>query len=189
MTTLRKLSADSKSSGVKRANSFTVDFSRLVIKPEHNIRYSEITDESVVDLVDAYKKGLPIPPIVVSIIDGQLLVQAGNRRHKALSQLQNLPEFQRVEIKEVSLSDSEAIAFMFGENSGKTLTPVDMSKGCRDLKNLGLDVHSIAELLNFSESKVQYYLVISNMSDEVKQAIEENKIAADLAAEIFRKKR
>lgn len=174
--------------GIKSVDSFTVPFDKLVIEPGHNVRYAEITDESVADLVEAYKAGEPIPPLVVKAYNtGTFVIDAGHRRHKALSQLQHLEEFQRVQVMGNTLNPIETILFMVGENSGKNLNAVDMSVVCGKLRDLDLSPLEIAQRLSVSESKVNYHLTIAKMSDTVKQAILDDRIAADFAVEIFRK--
>lgn len=176
---------------LKVKKSFTTELSNLYVEEGFNVRYGEITFESVRDLMNAYLDGQPIAPIVVEVQpDNRLKVIAGHRRFTALTQLVNIghSEFNRVLVDCIKADEVGVIKFMVGENSGKNLNAVDMALVCGKLKALGLKPSSIASELNFSESKVNYHLTIDKMSDEVKQLILDDKIAADFAADIFRKK-
>lgn len=176
---------------LKVKKSFTTNLSNLYVEEGFNVRYGEITVESVEDLKRAYLSGQPIPPIVVEVQpDNRLKVIAGHRRFTALNELVNTghDEFKRVQVDHIREDDVGVIKYMVGENSGKNLNAVDLALVCGKLKTLGLKPSEIASELNFSESKVNYHLTIDKMSDDVKQLILDDKIAADLAADIFRKK-
>lgn len=176
---------------IKVKKVFTAPLSDLYVEDGFNIRHGEITVESVQGLITAYMTGEPIPPIVVSVQpDSRLKIIAGHRRFTALTHIVNTlgqTEFERVELRSINSDDVGTIKYMVGENSGKNLNAVDMALACGKLRDLGLTPAQIAEELSFSESKVNYHLTIDKMSDDVKQLIIDGKIAADLAAERFRK--
>lgn len=176
---------------LKVKKSFTTDLDNLYIEDGFNVRYGELTVESVAELKQAYLDGQPIPPIVVEVQpDNRLKVIAGHRRYTALTSLVNDGHdvFKRVLVDYIREDPINLIKYMVGENSGKNLNAVDIALVCGKLKDLGLKTPAIAANLNYSESKVNYHLTINKMSDEVKQLILSDKIAADLAADIFRKK-
>jgi hypothetical protein len=181
-----------KENELKVKKVFTGLLADLYIEPGFNIRFGEITADDVSPLRSAYLSGRPIPPIVVEIQpDGRMKIIAGHRRHKALSLLvaEGYEQFSRVELRHIDTDAASVVQYMVGENGhGRTnLNAVDLSIACQKLSELGNKPSQIASLLSFGESKVVYHLTIAKMSDEVKQAIIDGKIAADLAAEIFRK--
>lgn len=177
---------------LKVKKTFTAPLASLYVEPGFNIRHGEITPESVSELCYAYMSGAPIPPIVVEVQPNhRLKIIAGHRRYVALTTLVNDGnlQFERVELKHIDTDPASVIQFMVGENGhGRTnLNAVDLAIACQKLHNLGLNPAQIAATLSFSESKVNYHLTIAKMSDEVKQAIIDGLIAADFAADIFRK--
>lgn len=181
-----------KQNDLKVKKVFTGLLADLYVEPGFNIRFGEITAESVAPLMSAYLMGQPIPPIVVEIQpDNRMKIIAGHRRYKALNALvaEGYEQFSRVELRHIDTDPSSVIQYMVGENGhGRTnLSAVDLSVACQKLADLDNSASQIAALLSFSESKVNYYLLIAKMSPEVKQAITDGKIAADFAAELFRK--
>lgn len=173
---------------VKVRKTFTVPLSSIYTEDGFNIRHSEITEESVSDLIEMYRLGRPLPNIVVEIQDdNRFKVIAGHRRTKALKSL--YPADHRVTVEYIEADPIDTIKFMMGENhSGKTnLNAVDVSIACSKLQALGLTAAQIAIELGFSEPKVAYHLTIAKMNNDVKDAIVNGLIAADYAAELFRK--
>jgi len=187
---------------MKVKKAFTVLLSQMYIEPGSNVRFEQY-DVSTVNslllayprieqLVKAYLNGEPIPPIVVEVQpDGRLKVVAGHRRFTALNYIVRVmlnTDFERTEVRQINADTAGLIKFQVGENKGKNLGPVDEAVACQQLRDLDMTPLQIAELLDYSESKVNYCLTIAKMSNDVKQAIVDGKIAADFAADIFRKK-
>lgn len=177
---------------IKVKKVFTAPLSQLYIEPGNNVRYGAITVDSVTDLVESYLAGEPIPRIVVEVQpDGSLKVTAGHRRYTALCHIVNTlgnEKFNRVEVQGINGDRVSLIKYQVNENKGLNLGPVDIALACQQLSECGLSPAQIASELSYSESKVNYHLTIAKMSDDVKQAIVDGKIAADFAADIFRKK-
>lgn len=181
-----------KINDIKVKKTFTAPLSAIYVEPGFNIRFGEITESSVQELMQAYLAGHPIPPIVIEVqSDDRLKVTAGHRRYTALTALVKAghTQFERVEVRHMNGSEVDIIRFMVGENGhGRTnLNAVDLAVACKKLADLQHTPGQIAKLLDFSESKVVYHLTIAKMSEQVKTAIVEGKIAADLAVEVFRK--
>lgn len=186
---------------MKVKKAFTVLLSQMYIEPGSNVRFEQYTVDGdelslqhprVESLINAYLAGEPIPPIVVEVQpDGRLKVVAGHRRFTALNYIVRVmgnTDFERTEVRQINADTAGLIKFQVGENKGKNLGPVDEAVACQQLRDLDMTPAEIAELLDYSESKVNYCLTIAKMSNDVKQAIVDGKIAADFAADIFRKK-
>lgn len=177
---------------IKVKKEFTVLLKDMYIEDGFNVRYGEITVDSVEGLIKAYLSGQPIPPIVIEPQpDNRFKVIGGHRRFTALTHIVNTlghTEFERVEVNGINCSEADTIKYMVGENSGKNLNAVDLAIACGKLRDLNLTPAEIGSELGFSESKVNYHLTINKMSDEVKTLIIDGLIAADFAADIFRKK-
>lgn len=194
MATLDTLYAKKIRDDIRVKKTFTAPLSALYVEDSFNIRFADITAESVENLIEAYRNDAPVPPIVVEVQDdNRLKIIAGHRRFKAISTLlaETLDDkYSRVEVRGWTVEDTEkTIVYMVGENGhgAVNLNAVDLSIACQKLSDLGNSAARIAELLNFSEPKVVYHLTIAKMCDEVKQAIVAGNIAADFAAELFRK--
>lgn len=178
---------------IRVKKTFTAPLSALYVEDGFNIRHAEITEESVSDLIRAYTLGQPVPPIVVEVQkDNRFKIIAGHRRFKALTALYKMTgseNYSRVEVRSFEESPELTVVYMMGENgNGRTnLNAVDISIACQKLADLGHIAARIGSLLGFTEPKVAYHLTIAKMSGEVKNAIVDGKIAADYAAELFRK--
>lgn len=176
---------------IKVKKVFTAPLSQLFIEEGHNVRYMPVTVESVSDLIQAYLDNEPIPRIVVEVQpEGRLKVAGGHRRYTALCHIVRdlgLDAFRRVEVESINADETGIIKYMVNENKGQNLGPVDMAWSCQKLRGIGHTPAQIGEILGYSESKVNYHLTIAKMCHDVKQAIIDGKIAADLAADIFRK--
>lgn len=160
-----------------------VDPKELVIEEGYNIRPIDWT--YVDQLAQDYKKGDPIPPIVVEIlmVDGKPVpfVREGHHRtHGACK-----ADMIQVPIIPFKGNKEAAIALMFKSGSTRPLTRVQRATGVRRLRACNMSQEAVAKFLGISQGEVSILEKIFMLPEAVKDMIEKNLVAATTAIELY----
>lgn len=103
-----------------------------------------------------------------------------NKRYKALEK-----EFEKLPVEFFKGDESERVLFMMRSSEGLQLTPTQRADTYLRLEKLGKSQKEIAELDGVTVARVSQLLKIAKMDDEVKTAIDENKISATKVTKII----
>lgn len=139
-------------------------------------------------LADAYKRGDFVPPIIVKVIDGRVLVRDGHRRRRGLL----LAISEGAEIKKVAVvehrGDEAAQSLLIATSSdGVPLSPLDRAVLYGRFSNWGWTDREIAIRVGRSVEHVRVGLVmLQEFPLELKTLIQSNGVAAHYAMELFR---
>ena len=135
----------------------------------------QFDEEEILDLSDSIKEHGVIQPLVVRSIGDKYEIIAGERRYKAsvLAGKETVP----VIIK--NLNDKESAEVALIENiQRKNLTPIEEALSYKKILDLGyLNQVKLAERLGKSQSSIANKIRLLNLSDEVQEALLENKIS------------
>ena len=135
----------------------------------------QFDEEEILELSDSIKEHGVIQPIVVRTIGDKYEIIAGERRYKAsvLAGRETVP----VIVKNLNDKDSAEIALI--ENiQRKNLTPIEEALSYKKILDMGyLTQENLASKLGKSQSAVANKIRLLNLSDEVQEALLENKIS------------
>ena len=135
----------------------------------------QFDEEEILELSDSIKEHGVIQPLVVRTIGDKYEIIAGERRYKAsvLAGKETVP----VIIKNLNDKDSAEIALI--ENiQRKNLTPIEEALSYKKILDMGyITQENLASKLGKSQSAVANKIRLLNLSDEVQEALLENKIS------------
>ena len=146
----------------------------------------QFDEEEILELSDSIKEHGVIQPLVVRTIGDKYEIIAGERRYKAsvLAGRETVP----VIIKNLNDKDSAEIALI--ENiQRKNLTPIEEAISYKKILDMGyLTQETLATKLGKSQSSVANKIRLLNLSDEVQEALLDNKISERHARSLLRLK-
>ena len=146
----------------------------------------QFDEEEILELSGSIKEHGVIQPIVVRTIGDKYEIIAGERRYKAsvLAGKETVP----VIIKNLNDKDSAEIALI--ENiQRKNLTPIEEALSYKKILDMGyLTQESLALKLGKSQSSVANKIRLLNLSEEVQEALLDNKISERHARSLLRLK-
>ena len=146
----------------------------------------QFDEEEILELSDSIKEHGVIQPIVVRTIGDKYEIIAGERRYKAsvLAGKETVP----VIIKNLNDRDSAELALI--ENvQRKNLTPIEEALSYKKILDMGyLTQETLATKIGKSQSSVANKIRLLNLSDEVQEALLENKISERHARSLLRLK-
>lgn len=144
----------------------------------------QFDEEEILELSDSIKEHGVIQPIVVRPIGDKYEIIAGERRYKAsvLAGRETVP----VIVKNLNDRDSAEIALI--ENvQRKNLTPIEEALSYKKILDMGyMTQESLASKLGKSQSSVANKIRLLNLSDDVQEALLENKISERHARSLLR---
>ena len=144
----------------------------------------QFDEDEILDLSDSIKKHGVIQPLVVRTIGDKYEIIAGERRYKAsvLAGKDTVP----VIIKNVNDKDSAEIALI--ENiQRKNLTPIEEALSYKKILDMGyITQEELAEKLGKSQPAIANKIRLLNLSDEVQEALLDNKISERHARSLLR---
>ena len=146
----------------------------------------QFDEEEILELSDSIKEHGVIQPLVVRAIGDKYEIIAGERRYKAsvLAGKETVP----VIIKNLNDKDSAEIALI--ENiQRKNLTPIEEALSYKKILDMGyITQENLAIKLGKSQSSVANKIRLLNLSDEVQEALLDNKISERHARSLLRLK-
>ena len=146
----------------------------------------QFDEEEILELSDSIKEHGVIQPIVVRTIGDKYEIIAGERRYKAsvLAGKETVP----VIIKNLNDRDSAELALI--ENvQRKNLTPIEEALSYKKILDMGyLTQETLATKIGKSQSSVANKIRLLNLSDEVQEALLDNKISERHARSLLRLK-
>ena len=144
----------------------------------------QFDEDEILELSDSIKEHGVIQPIVVRTIGDKYEIIAGERRYKAsvLAGKETVPVLVR------NLNDKESAEVALIENvQRKNLTPIEEAISYKKILDMGyLTQENLANKLGKSQSSVANKIRLLNLSDEVQEALLENKISERHARSLLR---
>lgn len=135
---------------------------------------------------DAYKAGRFVPPIVVIVRNGDILVRDGaHRRRGALLAIQEGAELALVQVTEFKGDEAEQAKLVLTAADGRTLAPLERAVQYGKLVGWGWSIARIAKEANKTTEHVRTTLPLLDLPIELKQLIAEDVIKATLAKALY----
>ena len=135
----------------------------------------QFDEEEILELSDSIREHGVIQPLVVRSIGDKYEIIAGERRYKAsvLAGKETVP----VIVKNLNDKDSAEVALI--ENiQRKNLTPIEEALSYKKILDMGyITQENLASKLGKSQSAVANKIRLLNLSDEVQEALLDNKIS------------
>lgn len=146
----------------------------------------QFDEDEILELSDSIKEHGVIQPIVVRSIGDKYEIIAGERRYKAsvLAGKETVP----VIIRNLNDKDSAEVALI--ENvQRKNLTPIEEAVSYKKVLDMGyLTQEQLAQKLGKSQSSIANKIRLLNLSDEVQEALLQNKISERHARSLLKLK-
>jgi hypothetical protein len=192
---MRTLAAekDPETKIVKKGDMFKVRFKALKIEPGHNERNmkSPRTLAHIESMYVALINGATLPPLEVRVDHkDKIWIVDGQCRHAAYAKaIKNHPELNIDWIDALHFDGNDAARThkMLTSNQGLALTPLEMARGYKRLKNFNWTVEAIAVGHGMSTEQVKQLLRLANANMDVQNFVEEDKIGAYEAIELLKK--
>jgi len=145
---------------------------------------SEITPDSISDLVESVKELGVLQPLLVSRKGDRFILIAGHRR-MAASKLSGLTEAPCI-IKE--LAETDLIRYSLVENlQREDLTPLEEAASLQQLIDTqSLDYRKVAQLIGKSKSYVGERLDLLKLPDDLRAAVAQSKLSLKKAIELMK---
>jgi ParB/RepB/Spo0J family partition protein len=186
---------------VKISEAFIkVKLADIAIRKGFNVRtnFDDVPDlaESILSI------GLQQPPIVEVLKDGTVILNAGERRVRALKHIvSNYPErakefeFIKAQLLDRNMDETTRTLSMLVENTGKPLDPMEEAEGFRRLRD-GADKSSrkmtitdIAKAVGKSIPYVEQRLILADATDEEKEMLRSGQILPTAFVKLTRETR
>jgi ParB/RepB/Spo0J family partition protein len=175
-----------------KRDAYPFDPRLLKIDAGYNVRDLEAPDErdDLNELKESIRTNGVRVPLEVRLIDENVFVVSGHRRHKAVMEL--IAEGE--EIKAVPVmpepkhtSEVDRILNLVVSNSGKPLKPLEIAEVVRRLIAFGWEKQQIAKRLGWkSPSTVTQHLDMLALPEGVKEQVRENVISATEATKVLK---
>ena len=134
----------------------------------------KFNEDAIIELAESIKEHGIIQPIIVRPIGNKYEIIAGERRYKAsiLAGKETIPSI----ITDLNDKDSAEIALI--ENvQRKNLTPIEEAVSYKKILDMGLTQEQLALKLGKSQSSIANKMRLLNLSDDVQDALIEEKIS------------
>lgn len=173
---------------VNKGNAYSVPPEALEEEQGFNVRDYEDPDvvQHIRNFADAYARGDYIPPIVVRVEDGKLLVREGHcRRRGLLLAIEEGAQIERTPVVEHKGDEIQQNFLILCSNQGLEIKPLERAEVYRRLKAWGKTEEEIARGVGRSVTHVSQYLQLIQLPVRLKEAIRQNQISSTAALELF----
>lgn len=187
--------------GSTRNNLWFVGIEHINILPDYNVRvHTPALEAHIRFLADSiikngFKTEHPLGGYVVKEDESsqKIYLTSGHNRMKALAIANaELPEDERITrvpivVAPQGSSVEDLTIDLVVSNSGKPLTPFEVSLVCKRLSRWNMSSAEIAKKLGYTESYIDSLLILAGAPPEIKEMVIEEKMSAAMAIEELRK--
>lgn len=137
---------------------------------------------------EAYKKGEQLPPpIVVQVIDNQLILRDGHCRLFAINELiSEGVNIQQIRVDEWRGDEAQRDQFILKTREGIPLSPFAIGAVFNRMKNHGWSVDQIARDNGITSQHTQNYLDLYNLAKPLKTFVLKNLVSASMMLQLVR---
>lgn len=171
-----------------KTNLFTADYGLIEEEPDFNTRdydRPEVSDH-IRNLANAYKAGEELPPLLVSVVDGRMLLRDGYcRRRAVLLAREEGAEIHRLPVQEVKGDEIEQSMVILTSNDGLKLTALERAKVYARLLGMNLTEDEVAARVRKTKTHVQQYLAVYSLPIKLKTYIKDDIVSWSLALEMY----
>ena len=179
--------AESKTEGIQKATFFKVDPRKLVFETGFNLREEgEELNEHIERLYAAMKEGAYIPPIDVSVKDGEIIIRDGHCRTRAALRLVDEGVAYLLEARQIRGNEIDHVIHMLGSDQGRKFSSLEQGRGFLRLINYGMEVADISKKTGLHRSTIENGLMLANAPVAIHKLITDGKVAPRLALDTIR---
>ena len=191
LRTLKKLVPE-----IGKDDIFSAPLHLLKLKPGFNVRgafypgywESEEAKAHIRGFAESYKKGLYVPPLVVEVVDGELLVTDGaHRYYGAKLAAAEGADLKRVKVTQNKGDEAAQTLLMMKSSQGRALNVIETAVCYDRLKNFGWKDEEIAKEFQKSPERVRQMLGYLDLPEQLITLIAQDKVAAETASAMFKK--
>ena len=173
-------------------DQFRADPRLLKVQPGFNVRDLDTpAAREAMESLKAQIRGVGVrDPLEVRLIEEDLFIVSGHRRHRAVMEL--IAEGEEIltvpAIAEPkNMTDAERAAGLYTMNSGEPLTALEIAEVVRRLLAYGWDRHNVAHRLGFKSAQtVSNYEEMIVLPETMRRAVREGEVSATNARAIVR---
>jgi len=180
--------------GISRGDSFSAEPSLLIEEDGFNSRGAFALDywarpdvvAHIRGFAESYKAGRFVPPIVVIVRNGEILVRDGAHRRRGLMlAISEGAVIEKIHVVEQKGDEAEQAKLVLTANDGRPLSPLERAVQYGKLTAWGWTVARIAKEVNRTSEHVRTTLPLLELPIALKQLIAEDVIKATLAMSLY----
>jgi ParB-like chromosome segregation protein Spo0J len=176
---LKVMAEDKDNLAVSKTTQFAVDPRVIETEPGFNARPLDPEHTAMIKL--AYKNGATLPPLMVRVDEGRIVIVDGHHRLAAImSLIADGEEIQRVDAMHFRGNDAERITLMLTSAQGKPLTPLEMGRQYRKLAAYGWKVGK-------STQHVSDMTQLAHSDTDVQDMVTRKEVSASTAVTVVKK--
>lgn len=187
MTSFRQLASEGL---VKKKDLYRVRLQDIQIEPGFNLRFvdSDLQDH-IESIYQSILNGISIPPIEVRITEeSTIVVVDGHCRFYGYQKAKESGmDVEWIDALPFKGDDAERLSRMITSGQGKPLSILEMAIGYERLIDLGWDAQKIADKHGKTKQHVEQMLLLARSSIEIRQMIQDGKVAASIAISAIKK--
>lgn len=182
---------DQHKDDVTKGNGFSLNPLIIRVEPGFNVRNEDTEDFKayIESLTQAYINDHFVPPIIVSMKEGEPTVVDGHCRLQAIiAAIERGKEIERIPVVEYhGESELDRTLMLVTANAGRSLSPTEEAKVYHRLStSQGFTVEEIAEHVGKSVLQINARLELHQLPSKLKTYIDSGRIAASLATKLYR---
>lgn len=180
--------------GISRGDAFAAEPSLLIEEEGFNSRGAFAVDywnrpdvvAHIRGFAESYKAGRFVPPIVVVVRNGEILVRDGAHRRRGLMlAISEGAVIEKIHVVEQKGDEAEQAKLVLTANDGRPLSPLERAVQYAKLAAWGWSVARIAKEVNRTSEHVRTTLPLLELPIALKQLIAEDVIKATLAMSLY----
>lgn len=175
--------------GAKRGDLFSFPLDMFVEQPGFNPRnYNNPRTKAHIErLAHAYRAGQMLPPLIVQVVEGRLIVRAGHcRRLAALLARELGAPVLRLNCIEMKGDVNEQDALLVTSQDSLDLSPIERARVYMRYINRGMSPDEAGVYLNKSGKHIKEELELLALPDELQALVEEDVVKPYLARKLFK---
>ena len=181
-----KALAENKVEGIQKVTNFRVDPRLCEFEDGFNGR--PIDRAHIESLKISYRAGNPFPAIVARVDNGRIIVVDGHHRVTACQEMiAEGVEIAGIEATQFRGGDADRVAYMLTSAQGLAMTPLQAARQYRKLTVFGWSTKEIADKVGKTTSYITEMLTLAESNSDVQRMVDNNQVAAGVAAKIVRK--
>lgn len=178
-----------KDGTIRRADAMRVPFENIIVEPGFNLREEgPELEESIEQLAQFMFDGGQIPPLEVRPTDGGVIIVDGHRRYRAIEKCRELgAQIDLVDVVPFRGNDVDRVARIMTSAEGRSLSPLETSRGYKRLDAYGMSAEEIAAKVHKTRQHVEQLLILANANADVHAMVRSGVVSAATAIDSVRK--